>query len=89
MPQLPQRTVQSLLGTEWTRRSDGHPVTVVAVYSDDVAAGPDTRIKLSSQARTRTWHATYSGLVNKYTEDSDAFAEELTEIATGGALGQN
>lgn len=81
MPQLPQRTVQSLLGTEWTRRSDRHPVTVVAVYGDAVAAGPDTRIKLSSQARSRTWHATYSGLFSKYREDSEAFADELAEIA--------
>lgn len=83
MPSLPQRTSTSLIGTCWTRRRDGLPVTVVSVDEADPVARADTAVVLSSRLDSTRWTLTYAGLVRRYRDDQDDFDDELREIALG------
>ena len=86
----PQLTVSSLIGTMWTRRSDGQQFTVVGSPGDHpVAVTPNTVLTLSSRSRSRSHPITYAGLVAKYHDDQLRYEEELQEIASGGFLGQD
>jgi len=86
---LPQRTESSLIGSTWTRKSDGAGFVVINASGEiGRCAGPATRVILSSLADSRQRSIGYPGLLRRYRDDAEDFEAELIEIATGGPMGQ-